>query len=81
LHKPPKEKVAVVEEVLHPSWQAKKSQKKAGIVGFEGKKTTFADSAAKPASVDKSLHPSWQAKKMQKKAGIVGFEGKKITFD
>jgi hypothetical protein len=74
--------VAVVaEEVLHPSWQAKKNQKKAGIVGYEGRKITFGEKKVQPEAVDKSLHPSWQAKKNQKKAGIVGYEGKKITFD
>lgn len=72
----------VVEEVLHPSWAAKKSQKTAGIVGYEGKKITFgAPERVKSAVADASLHPSWVAKKQQKKAGIVGYEGKKITFD
>ena len=73
-------------EVLHPSWEARKAQK-ASIASFQGKKITFGSESheskstakAKP-TVENNLHPSWEARKTQKE-GIVAFQGKKITFD
>ncbi len=74
-------------EVLHPSWEARKAQK-AGIASFQGKKITFGtenneankNPSKKETSEERSLHPSWAARKTQKDS-VVAFQGKKITFD
>lgn len=77
----------VANEALHPSWEARKTQR-ASIASFQGKKITFGAEnneshiTNKTANPDagEDLHPSWEARKTQKNS-IVAFQGKKITFD
>ena len=60
----------VVQEPLHPSWEAKKRQK-ISINDFKGKKITF-DDGEKPLvdnnQSSESMHPSWEAKRKLKKS-------------